>query len=35
MPYCGERLGFRSLFALPQDHVHEAADESEGEGYPG
>lgn len=31
----GERPGFRRLFTLPQDHVHEAADESEGKSHPG
>lgn len=31
----GEWPGFRHLFALPQDHVHEAADESEGKSHPG
>lgn len=31
----GEWPGFGRLFALPQDHVHEAADESEGKGHPG
>lgn len=31
----GEWQGFRHLFALPQDHVHEAADESEGKSHPG
>lgn len=31
----GEKPGSQNLFALPQDQVHEAADEGESEGHPG